>query len=458
MKIAVLTGSPKGMTSVTMQYVAFLQKKFPRHEFVILHVCQDIKGLEGEEAAFRQVIEVIQSAGAVLWAFPLYVLLVHANYKRFIELIWERSAQAAFQGKYTAALSTSIRFFDHTAHNYISAICDDLEMRYVGSFSAAMYDLLKDEEQKRLTLFAEAFLRAIEAGAATEQRHAPLSHSTFNYAPTPAALALAVPGKKLVVLTDAEQQQANLRRMIEQFRACFADPPEVINLHDVNIRSGCMGCIQCGLDNECVYRDADEVYAVYQKLMAAGVLVFAGAVKDRYLSSRWKLFWDRGFFNNHVPMFVGKQIGWLISGPLMQIPNLRQILEAYAQLQQANLFGLVTDQCADSRQLDRLLESFARRLVLCAETGYMQPPSFFSVAGAKLFRDEIWTSLRLVFQADHRYYRQHGLYNFPKRSLKTRLSEGVLTLLTKIPAFRREFRKRIKTEMIKPLEKMLEKL
>jgi hypothetical protein len=34
----------------------------------------------------------------------------------------------------------------------------------------------------------------------------------------------------------------------------------------------------------------------------------------------------------------------------------------------------------------------------------------------------------------------------------------VLTLLTKIPAFRREFRKRIKTEMIKPLEKTLEKL
>jgi len=38
MKITVLNGSPKGNLSVTMQYVSFIQKKFPHHELKILNI------------------------------------------------------------------------------------------------------------------------------------------------------------------------------------------------------------------------------------------------------------------------------------------------------------------------------------------------------------------------------------------------------------------------------------
>jgi hypothetical protein len=190
--------------------------------------------------------------------------------------------------------------------------------------------------------------------------------------------------------------------------------------------------------------------------LAADILVFAGTVRDRYLSSRWKLFLDRGFFNGHVPVFAGKQMGYLVSGPLMQLDNLRQMLEAFVMCEGANLVGIVTDECSQSQELDRLLHSFAQRLVECASSDYIQPRTFPAVAGAKLFRDEIWSSLRFVFRADHRYYRKHGLYSFPKRSLRTRIGEGVLTLLLKLPGFRKEFRKRIKDEMVKPLAKIVD--
>ena len=43
---------------------------------------------------------------------------------------WNSTGQQVFHGKHAAALSTSIRFFDHTAHNYIHAISDDWKMRY----------------------------------------------------------------------------------------------------------------------------------------------------------------------------------------------------------------------------------------------------------------------------------------------------------------------------------------
>jgi hypothetical protein len=52
-----------------------------------------------------------------------------------------------FMEKYTAVLSTSIHFYDHTAHNYINALCDDLNMKYVGSFFADMPDRSKKKKE-----------------------------------------------------------------------------------------------------------------------------------------------------------------------------------------------------------------------------------------------------------------------------------------------------------------------
>jgi len=331
-------------------------------------------------------------------------------------------------------------------------------MRFFGSHSAAMYDLLEAPERERLALFGRHFFEAIAADAPMPRAHDPIELRPFTYAPAPSAGALSTGGRRVIVVADQTDEATNLGRMVDRFRRSFADPIEVVDLREVRIRGGCAGCIQCGLDNTCIYRDVDEVFATYAKLKAADVLVLAGEVKDRYLSSRWKLFLDRGFFHNHVPILVGKQVGLLVSGPLRQIANLRQVLEGYLECQRANLVEIVTDECADSGELDLQLESLARRLIACADSGYVRAPGFLSVAGGKLFRDEIWGPMRLVFQADHRYYRRHGFYDFPKRSVATRLREAIYGLLLKIPAFRREFRKRIKQEMVRPLAKLVDEL
>ena len=144
--------------------------------------------------------------------------------------------------------------------------------------------------------------------------------------------------------------------------------------------------------------------------------------------------------------------------PLAQLATLRQMLEAYAAGEGANLVGIVTDEGGDSTDLDRLLDGLAGRLIDFAAAGYFRPPSFPLIGGRKLFRDEIWSDLRSVFRADHRYYKRHGLYDFPRRSLKARITEAIFTPLLLIPAFRREFRKRIKEQMVKPLQRVIEKL
>ena len=97
MKITVLNGSPKGDLSVTLQYVNFIQNKFQHHEFKIFNIAYQIKKIEKDEKTFQEIIDEVGSSDGVLWAFPLYYLLVSSQYKRFIELIWEREAAEAFK-------------------------------------------------------------------------------------------------------------------------------------------------------------------------------------------------------------------------------------------------------------------------------------------------------------------------------------------------------------------------
>ena len=182
MKIVVLNGSPKGQVSVTMQYVRFLEKKSPQHKFTILNVCHDSKQLEEDEGAFNAAIKTIQNADAVLWATPVYVFVVPGPYKRFIELVIERGVTTAFKGKYAVILTTSVHFFDHTAHAYLHGISEDFGMHVAGSHSAEMYDSAQARgakttgpvlgllhEDRRRTIAHPASIRSVEGGTVVLQ-------------------------------------------------------------------------------------------------------------------------------------------------------------------------------------------------------------------------------------------------------------------------------------------------
>ncbi len=151
MKIVILHGSPKGAESITNQYVKFIQKKNPQYEYVFHNVAKKIKQIEKKDTLFEKIIEDVDSSDAVIWSFPVYTFFVPAQYIRFIELINERNVTTSFDNKYTIAISTSIHFYDHTAHRYMNAVCDDLNMNYVGFFSAEMDHLLKSKERENLS-------------------------------------------------------------------------------------------------------------------------------------------------------------------------------------------------------------------------------------------------------------------------------------------------------------------
>jgi Multimeric flavodoxin WrbA len=453
MRIIVLNGSPKGDVSVTMQYVAYIEKKFPGNTYETLDVAHEIKKLEKDTAAFDAVIGKVRSADLVLWAFPLYFLLVPAQYKRFIELVFERNVIDAFAGKYTAALSTSIHYADMIAHNYVHAICDDLGMKFLGAYSADMHDLLVPEERARLVKFAALTFANAEKKIPVQRENVPRVPPALAYVPGKDVAAVPPGEKKIIILTDNDGSSANLTAMIARLSSAFSGKAEVINLHDLDIRGPCLGCCKCAYDNTCVYTDGF-VDFYRNRLAAADIVVFAGAIRDRYLSSTWKLFFDRSFFKGHTPGLNGRQIGFAIAGPLRQVPCLKEALAMWADSGRCSPH-FVTDEAETSEELDSLLDSLAGQLVAGAEAGYAPPHLFYAVGGHKIFRDSIYGGMRFVFQADYRYYKEHHMFDFPQADLKTRLTNAVMMLLTKSRTVREKVYGDIKHHMIAPFAPVL---
>lgn len=159
----------------------------------------------------------------------------------------------------------------------------------------------------------------------------------------------------------------------------------------------------------------------------------------------------------HTPTVRNKQVGIILAGPLSKNGHLREILEGYFEMMQANLVGIIGDENQDSTSLDMQLDLLAQRLIVLRRQNYIKPRTFLGVAGSKLLRDEIWGRLRFPFVADHRFFKNHHGYDFPHRNWRIRLKNGFLLLLARIPPIRRKiYRQHIKGEMVKSLQKVVD--
>jgi hypothetical protein len=300
----------------------------------------------------------------------------------------------------------------------------------------------------------------MENKLSTSRRYPPLKLREFRYTPSGfinEKEKIHTNGKKISIITDSTDENSNLAKMIRSFQDCFSSKVEVINVNDVDIKGGCLGCIQCGYDNQCVYNDKDEFTEFYNtKFKTPDIIIRALTIKDRYFSSRWKLVLDRSFFNGHIPTIIGRQIGYIISGPLGQIPNLRQIIHGMIELGDNNLVDIITDEYGESRDIDLMLYNLAERVVRLSNSNYISPGTYLAVGGRKIFRDAIYGRMRFVFQADHRYYEEHGLYDFPQDDEQAKkMNEMFIPLMEKDEKFRKAFYSRATIEMVKPLQELV---
>ncbi len=124
----------------------------------------------------------------------------------------------------------------------------------------------------------------------------------------------------------------------------------------------------------------------------------------------------------------------------------------------ANLVGFASDEFGTSQEIDAVLDGMMGRAASLAEQIYVRPATFLGVGGTKLFRDDIFGRLRIVFAADHRAYQRLGFYKtFPQRNLMTGLLNTFVAPLLSIRRLRQVFNKQVKVQMAAPLKHVVDK-
>lgn len=453
MKITVLNGSPKGMQSVTMQYMKYLQNLYSECSFSFFSVANTISSIEKDPDKLRDIAEKVKSSDLVFWAFPLYYMLCCSQYKRFIELVFEREAEC-FKGVPAAVLTTSIKFYDHTAINYIRGVCDDLGMPFCGAYSAESSDLFKEEEQKRLSLFMESVLNRNSENTFFSRLNNPLEAVKLRYHRNLPGEKVCTAQGKWLVLADLETEGDNLGQMVSEFVDSTGKSAELIDISRLDFPP-CTGCCRCAFDNECIFGEDDYIKLHREKVREADVIVIAGEIRDRYLSSTWKKFFDRSFYAGHTPSLKGKQLGFLISGEFGKLKNLQEILTAWTEFQQCGLAGFVSDEHETSEEISSAVQGLVKSLNHGVRTGYIPPGTFRMVGGSKLFRDAVWGPLRPIFQADHKYYRKNGYYNFPQNRIGNWLTNIFVAPVLRLPPVKEKVKSMMPGAMISRFKRIV---
>ncbi len=453
MKVVVLSGSPKGEASNTFQYFRCIQRRLPGHRYSVCHIGGGFGTVETGKDDFGKIIAEVTKADAVIWVFPITYFLVPAGLKRFIELVFERKASGAFTGKYATAITTSMHLFDHTAHAYIHGISEDFGMRYVTGYSAQFNDIIEEEQKRQLLLFAGEFLTIAGRRLPVETVYRPISAKTGAYRPTETDLVKKPGSFKILFLTDETPRDRNLGYMTDVFLRHLANRVEFININDIRL-SPCTNCLHCTYDGVCVIDD-DMNFLYQNRILPADAIIYAGTVHDRYLSARWKLFFDRFFLNGHRPVLTGKQGGFIISGPLREITNLRELLTCFAETFGLSNRGFVTDEYKDPDQITGLLQALSYGIMEGLQHGVRRPPSFRGVGGKKILRD-INFFTRFIFTENHRYYAKHGLFDFPHSQRMMRAMGRIIVPMMRIKGFRKKFQAGMNEKMLAPLRKAAE--
>ena len=446
MNIVVLNGSPKGQYSITLQTMLYIRKHFPEHEYHLLHVGQKIRSMEDKQEEWKTALI---NADLIVFCYPVYTFLVPAQLHRFIELMKESGVDVS--GKYATQISTSKHFYDVTAHQFIQDNCADLGLSYIRGLSADMEDLLGEKGRNEAISFFQYVLWNIDHGFHEPEN---VNHDFFipavvhtNVEPFPEGQIF---GRRLIVVADFSQTENHrLHDMYQRLKSRLPMLLDFVDIQDFPFTGGCLGCFNCASKGECVYKDGFDSF-LRDRIQSADGIIYAYTIKDHSMGSRFKMFDDRQFCNGHRTVTMGKPTGYLVDGDLRNEANLRLLMEARAQVGGNTLSGIASNQGDPDAEIDRLAASICYDL----EQNYQQPKNFYGVGGLKIFRDLIW-QMQGIMQADHRFFRKHGFYDFPQKTRGSMLAMYLVGFLMR-SRMRDKLSSKITEGMLMPYRKVLE--
>jgi multimeric flavodoxin WrbA len=426
----------------------------PQHEFRTLHVTTP-DSLFPSAALWETLASELAACHLVLWASPVYSFMIPAPLKAFFEMLMERNERVLVRNKPAAALMTSTHLGDQIAIDYLRSTSEDLEMVFVGAHSAELFDLTTSSGRRDLETFFTDVVTCVETGF-TGPRRSPKTQPPPEFGhrvqlcPTPTPTF----DFRVVIVFDDHQREKNLIHMVDAFRQGLSGNVRTVPLSAFSVDNPCLGnTTQCGGNYVCDRND-NFTRTYEQELLRADILVYAGSIRDRFLSARWKSFFDRSFFRGHVPSFSRKQLVWIISGSLSTNPVLQEFIESYTEFQMANLSGILSDESLTEEFTASAAWALGARCLSLARAGFARPPTQRGIAISQICRHVVLRN-KLMFPRDFTYFNKGGGYALREHTLSARWLGFILAAACRIPFVRQKFVENFFFLAKRPLERVL---
>lgn len=457
MHITVLAGSPKGEKSLTCQYTNYLARMYPEDTFSCIQLAQNAGSYQKEPGKLQRVASIIEKSDLVLFAFPLYFLTVSSGYMQSLQLLVRQGHR--FPALHGAIITTSIHFFDHTAVNYVGSVAESLGISVIGELTFKMNDLTSAESRKVLKKSFEHWKQVTARNLELGRRYPdyPKNSQSTSFDLPPTERLEGSEGTRLAVISACSSSEPSWSSSMTEHASRLIEDTTVISLSDLFF-GPCLGCLQCGFDNHCVYEGKDGYTDMYRKtILPEDIIIFSLEAEGPYFFSLWQKYLERSFFLNHRPTLAGKQVIYLVTGSMRARQNAREILSGYTETMGGSLLGIISSDDTPPEAAATRLSSLLDYALVLTEGQLSLPKSFLGVGGMKIFRDEVYSDLKFVFQQDHRYYRRYGIYkDLPHRRPLRRFLISLGVLVTRIPPLRKVIRRELSTQMLSQAAKAAE--
>lgn len=431
MNVLILHGSTKSVPkrSITKAYIDFIKANFEEHTYDVFSIGNDIKRIESDEDYFYSIMDKISSADLIFWAVPVYSGLVPSSVKRFIELVYERDRREVFKGKYAGALVANASIFDNCAIAYLRAVSEDLGSLYIDSFSATIYPVITPPYKESLRFFLKGLFEHAAQGLPVMREYLPVKGKSPLYSPAEVADVKKSGEKRVAIVADFSDRESNIAKMVDSYIKLSPYEVELVNLNGHNY-SQCIDCLSCSAEFVCALKDGFQDMFREKVLKADGV-IFAGEIRDRFLSTAIKLFLDREFCYNHGLIHQGRLFGAIIAGPLAENGNIRKVLTSLVELRGGSMLDIISDELEDSASLTALIGRFAARMAEGIRCRAGKPFSFAGVGSQKIMRDMAYMA-RFPFKADYENFKTNLFKAFPQKKRAVIFKSIMLGLLAKI--------------------------
>jgi hypothetical protein len=158
---------------------------------------------------------------------------------------------------------------------------------------------------------------------------------------------------------------------------------------------------------------------------------------------------DRQFCNGHRTVTEGMPFGYIVNGNYEGEFNLKTIVEGRAEVGGNFLSGVGYNS--------QTIKNMAQKLEYAIDNKYVIPRNFYGVGGMKIFRDLIWI-MRGIMHADHKFYKKHGVYDFPQKQRSKMIGISMLGVLLRNKKIMAKAGNKMNEGMLMPYNKFFAKM